>query len=65
MFQLLLIVPYGIETKNLLKILLEFYLLIVPYGIETLFGEYKSDLIKLLIVPYGIETYIFYASPIP
>ena len=32
---LLLIVPYGIETRLKLFLLLEYNLLIVPYGIET------------------------------
>ena len=55
--QILLIVPYGIETG-----LWESYrslrqcLLIVPYGIETNHYNNRKDLLPLLIVPYGIET---------
>ena len=50
---LLLIVPYGIETKITFFISQRFKsLLIVPYGIET--GNTGNLL--LLIVPYGIET---------
>ena len=33
---MLLIVPYGIETKNIADILECGQLLIVPYGIETI-----------------------------
>ena len=35
MLNLLLIVPYGIETPRYASILLLLILLIVPYGIET------------------------------
>ena len=53
----LLIVPYGIETRNSRERMKVNYLLIVPYGIETLpyFVVYGRN--GLLIVPYGIETW--------
>ena len=53
---LLLIVPYGIETKivKLQNYLMK--LLIVPYGIETSHGGERYVRSRLLIVPYGIET---------
>ena len=53
---LLLIVPYGIETIIMALKSKIFYLLIVPYGIETSRTENKRHTKKLLIVPYGIET---------
>ena len=52
----LLIVPYGIETGNVLKGSRVFRLLIVPYGIETGDTQVLHDEAVLLIVPYGIET---------
>ena len=54
----LLIVPYGIETKELPDGMQAIQLLlIVPYGIETKW--YLIDKVDehLLIVPYGIETF--------
>ena len=58
--QILLIVPYGIETTFLLAEGGSEGLLIVPYGIETLccLQQHVSPL-ALLIVPYGIETVIY------
>ena len=55
---MLLIVPYGIETMKLQHDAQNFStLLIVPYGIET---ESTVNTVSckagLLIVPYGIET---------
>ena len=35
---MLLIVPYGIETKHRVSTMKKQVLLIVPYGIETTFG---------------------------
>ena len=35
LLRILLIVPYGIETRNNTALGIAFYLLIVPYGIET------------------------------
>ena len=55
--RVLLIVPYGIETKSArvgLKRVKN--LLIVPYGIETAEILVELVYIRLLIVPYGIET---------
>ena len=55
--KLLLIVPYGIETRNDKKgVYALVQLLIVPYGIETAELATWWRLIALLIVPYGIET---------
>ena len=55
---ILLIVPYGIETiRNRLNVFLT-QLLIVPYGIETNLKIIMLYNINLLIVPYGIETSI-------
>ena len=57
---MLLIVPYGIETKFLeLNMRQGYSLLIVPYGIETDLGMSRIALSRLLIVPYGIETRSF------
>ena len=54
----LLIVPYGIETNNLLSVTIFPLLLIVPYGIETIGVSLVPDrILILLIVPYGIETF--------
>ena len=55
---ILLIVPYGIETRSRPDHLLEAHkLLIVPYGIETkLQANQEYTDANLLIVPYGIET---------
>ena len=55
---MLLIVPYGIETYassgTAFGIIV---LLIVPYGIETRKGKHtRVRDYDLLIVPYGIET---------
>ncbi len=56
---LLLIVPYGIETKESEVLFAGGTLLIVPYGIETDERIQNSTTeSKLLIVPYGIETAI-------
>ena len=56
--EILLIVPYGIETLLFVDGMLSaLTLLIVPYGIETTFfllNAMKNT--RLLIVPYGIET---------
>ena len=54
---LLLIVPYGIETSLGDQLKTFSILLIVPYGIET--SNLAATFIMhtmLLIVPYGIET---------
>ena len=54
---LLLIVPYGIETLCTCCSRTLVVLLIVPYGIETTFPcKGHSQPGGLLIVPYGIET---------
>ena len=54
---ILLIVPYGIETRDAIAPTeLPHPLLIVPYGIETLRCCQHLPEIHLLIVPYGIET---------
>ena len=53
----LLIVPYGIETKEEVDYEVEQQLLIVPYGIETPFFASLNISKTLLIVPYGIETW--------
>ncbi len=53
----LLIVPYGIETRDVTIKTYSAFLLIVPYGIETktvIFLPFMG--VYLLIVPYGIET---------
>ena len=56
----LLIVPYGIETKEKSrKEAILSLLLIVPYGIETAGNRRDRKSYQLLIVPYGIETIIF------
>ena len=57
---LLLIVPYGIETKQgKIFLCMLVILLIVPYGIETYGSSIELDTdVRLLIVPYGIETYL-------
>ena len=53
----LLIVPYGIETADGVRLhQASGLLLIVPYGIETDLKTKPQDIPKLLIVPYGIET---------
>ncbi len=54
-----LIVPYGIETEELIFSAIVFDLpLIVPYGIETSYlGSTTGLCCYPLIVPYGIETY--------
>ena len=52
----LLIVPYGIETRNKSGEAGKAGLLIVPYGIETVTGSGTPTKRELLIVPYGIET---------
>ena len=52
----LLIVPYGIETLDAHCLDFITSLLIVPYGIETTKKINIMILAKLLIVPYGIET---------
>ena len=57
---LLLIVPYGIETRIQIKTELLKVLLIVPYGIETEYAKEMFDYTGLLIVPYGIETSLFH-----
>ena len=54
--RLLLIVPYGIETRDPREFVSYVRLLIVPYGIETYSGSRQAEVIWLLIVPYGIET---------
>ena len=55
--EVLLIVPYGIETLQLPNQGYCIVLLIVPYGIETPSGRYGGGWpFALLIVPYGIET---------
>ena len=59
--EVLLIVPYGIETYNQGYYDRSQCLLIVPYGIETKFLELNMRQGYLLIVPYGIET--LYYSP--
>ena len=53
----LLIVPYGIETREWIYLVWGYFkLLIVPYGIEThTYLCFRSESV-LLIVPYGIET---------
>ena len=57
--RVLLIVPYGIETRFAATVSALRCLLIVPYGIETKRGIYVAvDSTPLLIVPYGIETQI-------
>ena len=53
---LLLIVPYGIETLQDVRFYLFQKLLIVPYGIETYHQLLLHHDNQLLIVPYGIET---------
>ena len=59
---LLLIVPYGIETKFSKNEIQLVNLLIVPYGIETSFRlSSLLPLTGLLIVPYGIETQLLVA----
>ena len=56
---MLLIVPYGIETRQPGKPFGEDEnLLIVPYGIETSKLAVRTSLFALLIVPYGIETVV-------
>ena len=45
MEHILLIVPYGIETKNLTDAANSIGLLIVPYGIETPVNTAKSAII--------------------
>ena len=52
----LLIVPYGIETRNAEDVSNVARLLIVPYGIETFAINRQTNKYFLLIVPYGIET---------
>ena len=53
----LLIVPYGIETRDRQHERMVLRLLIVPYGIETFFVvSITVQVSLLLIVPYGIET---------
>ena len=53
----LLIVPYGIETRHRLRVYNSHHLLIVPYGIETIIVYSRFQYFpRLLIVPYGIET---------
>ena len=55
--KVLLIVPYGIETRNRISCNRYTRLLIVPYGIETIEIPFtKNSFTALLIVPYGIET---------
>ena len=54
---ILLIVPYGIETSDIMSESISSILLIVPYGIETKEGVQCRLLDSLLIVPYGIETF--------
>ena len=64
---ILLIVPYGIETRNLVdEIDKHVLLLIVPYGIETghIHHAFLHHII-LLIVPYGIETNCRIAGILP
>ena len=54
---ILLIVPYGIETPaGICSYTVSAMLLIVPYGIETNEGNMFRKHFLLLIVPYGIET---------
>ena len=53
----LLIVPYGIETQESEILFASGTLLIVPYGIETGYVRNIAQILHyLLIVPYGIET---------
>ena len=51
-----LIVPYGIETRQVGAGELRPRVLIVPYGIETLLPKPVRKKTDVLIVPYGIET---------
>ena len=55
--EVLLIVPYGIETAYYWRLVTAVgELLIVPYGIETSDPHESACVVFLLIVPYGIET---------
>ena len=51
-----LIVPYGIETRHNHLITVTIKVLIVPYGIETRKRQGCGTHASVLIVPYGIET---------
>ena len=55
---IVLIVPYGIETFNPLGSYSFPLVLIVPYGIETRWAVKGFSFKVVLIVPYGIETMI-------
>ena len=59
-----LIVPSGIETKNLFVQWMKFvWVLIVPSGIETLLNMSLSYVFSVLIVPSGIETSLSNFAP--
>ena len=54
---LVLIVPYGIETREKAVSTRTITVLIVPYGIETESNINRETVVLfVLIVPYGIET---------
>ena len=57
MQEMVLIVPYGIETQFCGWQDGKYSVLIVPYGIETKESSLYSAATTVLIVPYGIETH--------
>ena len=50
-----LIIPYGIEIKNIEVTQPIHYVLIIPYGIEIISLNDLSLSLRVLIIPYGIE----------
>ncbi len=52
----ILIEPFGIETKLLVKSCLRNKILIEPFGIETRFKYVSAIICLILIEPFGIET---------